>query len=92
MSTNSVYSNTPAELGYGVAFPIAIGSGYYSIGAPTLTAATSTKPAKFTVTATAVTGKGQDKDLACRSFTVDSTGVQSAADSGAAVSTATCWN
>lgn len=91
MSTNSAYSNTPSDLGYTGALPITVGSGYYQISIPTLNAATSTVPASFTLTATAVTGKGQDKDLPCRTLTVDSTGKQSATDSSGTASTV-CWN
>jgi type IV pilus assembly protein PilE len=94
MSTNSTYSSTPSDLGYGTGFPIVIGSGYYQLNLPTVVAATSTPlaPATFTITAQAVTGKGQDKDLPCRTFSVDSTGNQSATDSSGAVATSTCWN
>jgi type IV pilus assembly protein PilE len=92
MSTNSAYSNTPSDLGYSGSLPLTVGSGYYQISIPVLNAATSTVPASFTITATAVTGKGQDKDLSCRTFSVDSTGNQSATDSSGAVATSTCWN
>jgi type IV pilus assembly protein PilE len=92
MSTNSAYSSTPSDLGYSGSLPLTVGSGYYQISIPVLNAATSAVPATFTLTATAVTGKGQDKDLPCRTFSVDSTGNQSATDSLGAVATSTCWN
>ena len=45
----------------------------------------------FTVTATPVSGKGQDKDKDCASFTVDQAGRQASKDSTAADSSAKCW-
>jgi type IV pilus assembly protein PilE len=62
------------------------------MAAPTIVASTATAPATFTVTASPVSGKGQDKDTQCASFTVDSTGKQSSLNSGGTDSTATCWN
>ena len=92
MSTNSKYSTTPSDLGYTGPFPIVIGSGYYQVATPAVVAATSAVPASYTFTATPVAGKGQDKDAACQTFSVDSTGKQTAYNSGSADSTATCWN
>jgi type IV pilus assembly protein PilE len=92
MSTNSTYSTTPSQLGYSGTFPMVIGSGYYQIAVPTIAVATSALPATFTVTATPVAGKGQDNDAPCQSFTVDSTGKQSATASGGGDATSTCWN
>jgi type IV pilus assembly protein PilE len=92
MSTNSAYSNTPSDLGYSGALPLTVGSGYYQIAIPVLNAATSTVPASFTLTATPVSGKGQDKDASCQSFSVDSTGKQSALNSGGTDSTSSCRN
>jgi type IV pilus assembly protein PilE len=92
MSTNSTYSNAPSDLGYTGSLPLTVGSGYYRIAIPVLNAATSAAPATFTLTATPVPGKGQDKDAPCQSFSVDSTGKQSALNSGNTDSTSTCWN
>lgn len=93
MSTNMTYTNIPSDLGYsGSAFPITVGSSYYSLAAPVIVAAGANAPATFTVSATPVSGSGQDKDTICASFKVDSTGKQSSTDSGGADSTATCWN
>jgi type IV pilus assembly protein PilE len=92
MSTNSIYSNTPSDLGYTGALPIVIGNGYYRVNIPAPGAATATTPATFTMTATPVAGKGQDKDALCQSFTVDNTGKQSATNSGGTDSTSVCWN
>lgn len=89
-STTNTYSTSPADVGYGAAgstFPMAIGSGYYNV-AVTVTAG---PPATFTITATPVTGKGQEKDKQCMSFSVDQAGRQAATDSTAADSSATCW-
>jgi type IV pilus assembly protein PilE len=89
-STTSTYSNTPSDLGYGTSgttFPMSVGSGYYNV-AVTVVAG---PPATFTLTATPVSGKGQDKDTPCASFTVTQTGKQSSADSSGTDSTANCW-
>jgi type IV pilus assembly protein PilE len=91
MSSNNAYSNTAANLGY-PALPTAVGSGYYQLSVAAPVAATATAPAAFSATAAAVTGKGQDKDLQCASFTVDSTGKQSSLSSGGTDSSSTCWN
>ena len=87
-STSAAYTNSAANLGY-AAFPAPVGSNYYQLGAPVLNAAGA--PPTFTVTATPIAGNGQDKDTQCASFTVDSTGKQSAVDSSNAESTAICW-
>jgi len=90
-STTSAYSSTPSDIGYGAAvatFPITVGDGYYAVN---VTAAAG-PPAAFTVTATPVAGKGQDKDAQCASFTVDQTGKQTALDSRGTDATSTCWH
>jgi len=95
MSTNSSYTRTLTELGYSAgSLPLTVGNGYYSVDIPVInfTAATSNTPARFTITAAPVAGKGQDKDSACATFSVDSTGLQSSTNSGGASTTATCWN
>jgi type IV pilus assembly protein PilE len=92
MSTNSTYSNTPSDLGYTGALPLTVGNGYYQITIPSLNAATSTQPATFTLTASAIAGKGQDKDAPCNTFSVDSTGKQSATAVGGSDNTTNCWN
>ncbi|MDB6089133.1 MAG: putative 4 fimbrial pilE-related [Gammaproteobacteria bacterium] len=90
MSTQNSYTASATNLGY-PSLPTGIGT-YYSLGAPTVVAATATAPATFTATATPIAGSGQDKDTQCASFTVDSTGKQSSLNSSGADSTATCWN
>jgi type IV pilus assembly protein PilE len=91
MSTNNAYSNVAANLGYS-ALPTTVGNGYYQMTVPAPVAVTATAPASFTTTATPVAGKGQDKDLSCASFTVDSTGKQSSVNSAGADSSSICWN
>lgn len=83
-ATNNVYTNDAATLGYqgwGSSHPV--GSGYYYLSQPALNGNATT----FSLTATPVAGKGQDKDGDCTSFTVDSTGKQSATGANAA----SCW-
>jgi type IV pilus assembly protein PilE len=89
-STTTAYSNTPSDIGYGASgstFPLAIGSGYYNVSVTVVAG----PPAGFTVTATPVTGKGQDKDTQCASFSVDEAGRQTSKDSSSNDSTSTCW-
>lgn len=89
-STTNTYSSTPSDLGYGAAsatFPMTIASGYYTV---TVVVAAG-PPATFTVTATPVSGKGQDKDLQCASFSVVQTGAQAAKNSSGADATTNCW-
>ena len=93
LSLNNAYTSDSASLGYGAGgFPQPVGSGYYNIGTPAVTPPTAQPVvvAAFTVTATPV--GTQTKDTQCQSFSVDSTGKQSALDSGGNDSTATCWN
>lgn len=86
----NVYSSTATDVGY-TGWPETVGSGYYQISAPTVTAATSTAVASFTVTATPIAGKGQDGDTDCASFTVNSAGQDTSTNSASADSTAICW-
>jgi type IV pilus assembly protein PilE len=90
-STTNAYSATPSDIGYGAVgatFPMTVGDGgYYSVSITTAAG----PPATFTVTATPVSGKGQDKDSQCASFAVDQTGKQTALDSGGSDATSSCW-
>jgi type IV pilus assembly protein PilE len=92
LSTANNYSQTTADLGYTGAFPVAVGSGYYTLTVtspdPAFVAAGGTTPS-YIITATA-TGT-QLKDDACRTFTVTHLGQQTATTSGGAATT-TCWN
>jgi type IV pilus assembly protein PilE len=89
---NNAYTATATSLGYsgfGSGYPI--GGGYYYLSAPTVTAATSTTPATFTLTAVPVSGAGQDKDTTCAEFMVYSSGQQYAQSSSGTNTTTTCW-
>jgi type IV pilus assembly protein PilE len=89
-STTNAYSSTPSDLGYGAAgatFPMPIGNGYYNVAVN----AAAAVPPTFTITATPVAGKGQDKDKQCASFTVDQAGRQSALDVSGTDATSSCW-
>ena len=90
------YSATPADLGYGGAFPQAVGSGYYTVsvcvagsgGAP---CAPSAAPGPmYTITATPVAGSSQASDAQCKSFSVDSVG-QQYVGAGSTQTAAYCW-
>lgn len=80
-ATNNIYTNSAANLGY-AAFPATVGSGYYTVAAPTVPAG----GASYSITATAV--GTQAADAACASLTVTSTGQQTSTGTGSA---ATCW-
>jgi len=90
LTTNGAYTAVPANLGYSGTFPQTIGSGYYRISvcvadaAPCGTSTASTGNV-FLVQATPV--GTQASDAQCTSFSLDSTGVQSATGTSAA----TCW-
>ena len=83
---NNAYTNVATNLGY-TSWPQTVGSGYYQIAQPTIASATTTAPASFSITATPIAGKGQDQDADCTSFTVTSTGQESATGN----SSSTCW-
>jgi type IV pilus assembly protein PilE len=92
-STAGTYSATPTDLGYnygaGVSFPV--GSGYYNVQPITVTPALPpATPATYSITATATAVGNQTNDTACASFTISSTGQQTAtgADPNASVD---CW-
>jgi type IV pilus assembly protein PilE len=89
--TNS-YSLNPEQLGYsstlttfGTTF--SVGSGYYYLNVPTVTAATATAPAYFIATATAY--GSQLKDAACATLSIDSTGNYTSTGTGTA--NPPCW-
>jgi type IV pilus assembly protein PilE len=98
-STNNTYTNQASNLGYsaGTATPFAVGSGYYNITSITVTAAAAPTgptsvgtPASYLITATPVAGTTQANDLACASFTISSTGQQTATGTDTNAST-DCW-
>jgi type IV pilus assembly protein PilE len=95
-STQSAYSAATADLGYSGNWPVTVGSGYYQIQAPVVTPATAPTagnpagiPASFTITAVPTPGTTQTQDTACASFTISSTGTQTASP---LANSATCWN
>lgn len=88
-ATNSNYTSSASDLGYGSAsWPVTIGSGYYEIDQPNVP---TTGTPSFSIKAVPVAGKGQDQDTTCASFTIDSTGKQSALDTSNNDQTSTCW-
>jgi type IV pilus assembly protein PilE len=96
MATNGVYSSTASDLGlsgWG-----SVGSGYYSIAAPNITAAsastatTAAVPATFLFTATATSYGNQLKDTQCLTFTLDQSGAQGSTNAVTGGSATTgCW-
>jgi type IV pilus assembly protein PilE len=80
-STNSAYTNVPANLGYAGTFPAPVGSSYYQVN---VTTATGTA---FTATAAPI--NSQTSDVQCGTFTIDNTGTQTVSGTASA---ATCWN
>ena len=89
---NSVYTSTASNLGYtGWGSGNPIGSGYYYLVQPVVGAATSGATATFTLVADPVSGKGQDLDSDCNSFTVTQAGQETSTNSANADSSAICW-
>jgi type IV pilus assembly protein PilE len=96
-STNNTYTNAPGNLGYaaGTVTPFPVSNGYYNITAIIPVAAVAPAnatsagtPASYTITATAI--GTQANDAACASFTISSSGQQTATgtDPNASVD---CW-
>ncbi|HXQ31290.1 MAG TPA: type IV pilin protein [Steroidobacteraceae bacterium] len=84
-ATSNVYSAVPTQLGYtGAAFPVTVGSGYYEVTVAVVAGVAGT-PATYTITATPL--GTQANDTQCTSFSLTSTGLQSATGSNAA----NCW-
>lgn len=88
-STNNAYSQTTTDLGYTGAFPVSVGSGYYTVTVTAITPATAAAAATYQLDAVPV--GDQLKDTACATFTLQSNGVQKATANGGADNTATCW-
>lgn len=90
-ATNNAYTSDSTNLGYttaGSTWPQAVGSGYYQVAQPTLNPAGLPTPS-YSISATP-TGT-QVKDTTCASFTVTSTGQETAQDTGGAAQSSTCW-
>ncbi len=87
-TNNGTYTSVAANLGYSGAFPVTIGSGYYTVAAPTVTAGTAAAVATFTITATPI--GTQVNDTACATFSINNLGQQTATgtDSNPSVD---CW-
>jgi type IV pilus assembly protein PilE len=90
-NTNNQYSVLPSDLGYGAtatAFPMNIGSGYYSVSVSTTAYAAGppVTPAGYTITAAPVAGSDQANDSHCQLFTLTSTGAQTSSPD-----VTSCW-
>lgn len=97
-SVNNTYTNDPTQLGYGAgsAFPIAInasGQSYYSLTAPTITAASgagaTAVPPGFV--AQAVPTGDQVADATCATYQIDQLGTQTNWSGGAQIAGSGCW-
>ncbi|MFC7408053.1 type IV pilin protein [Hydrogenophaga atypica] len=82
------YTTSMTALGY-AANPALSETGLYSVAAAA--GACGSIARCYTLTATAVAGKGQDKDIKCKSFSLDSTGAKTSKNSSDAATT-DCWN
>jgi type IV pilus assembly protein PilE len=112
LSLNNTYSASPAQLGYAAststtAFPMNVGSNYYSIyvcvasTAGTTSTATACTTASgiaatgtsYIVAAIPVAGTSQANDSSCQYFAVDNTGTQFASSTAGigTATTSTCW-
>jgi type IV pilus assembly protein PilE len=80
-STVNAYSATASDLGYAGAFPMTVGSNYYSIDVTI-----GNPPVTFTVTATAINAQAQDTK--CATLSVDNFGSQTSTGTDTA---AACW-
>lgn len=96
-TTTNTYSSAASDLGYGsAAWPVTVGSGYYQVAQPVVSAAvaptTSTPagtPASFSITATPVGDQANDTE--CASFTVTSQGAHTSLSNSGADTSSTCW-
>jgi type IV pilus assembly protein PilE len=99
MATNGTYTNSAANLGYpssgNFATGIPVGSGYYNVTIPTVTAASAPSttnlngvPAAYTITATAAGTQTSDKQ--CTTMSINQMGQQTSADNNGSATTG-CW-
>lgn len=94
MATNGLYSSAITDLGFSVAWGQPVGSGYYTIATPTITAAASgsvtvaATPATWSFTAS--TTGAQTQDTECATFMITSQGQRTSANSAGAATT-DCW-
>jgi type IV pilus assembly protein PilE len=99
-STTNLYTGNPLQLGYGVAtmnFPVGSGS-YYLIQSitvnppvPPTPAIPGGTPANFLITAVPNPATMQINDTNCWTWTISSTGQQTALSQGGTDNTASCW-
>lgn len=100
LSATNNYSTTATQLGYTGAFPVVVGSGYYSVrvtvpdpNQPAPGAVNGNtgvvQPPSFVLTATAI--GDQVNDTQCQTYTLDNLGNQKAQDGGGADQTTNCW-
>ncbi len=93
-NTNNAYTVVPANLGYSTSsstmtnVPVGTNNYYYqvTISVP----GTGLTAPSYSIIATPLTAD-QQKDTACATFYVDSTGAQTAKNSGGTVNTSNCW-
>jgi type IV pilus assembly protein PilE len=99
-TSGSQYSSTPADLGYGVAWPAPVApNNYYTVQVCTSTipCAVPTQnpnappPPWYYVIALPAAGSSQLLDNSCQQFGVDSTGYQWSLDNAGNNTTTTCW-
>jgi type IV pilus assembly protein PilE len=91
-ATQNAYTSTASLLGYaGFGSGSPVGGGYYYISTPTVPDPNNASQPSFSLTALPVTGKGQDKDSYCASFTVESNGKRTALNSGGTDDSSYCW-
>lgn len=91
-ATQNAYTGTASNLGYaGFGSGNPVGSGYYYISTPTIPDPNNASQPSFSLTALPVTGKGQDQDTYCASFTVESNGKRTALNSGGTDDSSYCW-
>jgi type IV pilus assembly protein PilE len=91
-ATQNAYTPTAANLGYGgFGSGNPVGSGFYYIATPAVPDPNNTGQPSFSLTADPVTGKGQDLDTSCASFTVESNGKRTALNSSGADDSSVCW-
>ncbi len=95
-NTNNAYTTLAVNLGYAAAgsaatvtnLPVGSSTNYYQV---TVTVPAAALPApSYQITATPLTAD-QLKDTTCASFSIDSTGTQSALSSTGVVTTTSCW-
>jgi type IV pilus assembly protein PilE len=91
-NTNNTYSALPSDLGYNgtaAAFPMVVGSGYYTVNVAVVAGVGAVGPT-YSITATPYTAD-QQLDASCQTFTVNNLGQQTSVDGGGVNTTSTCW-